>query len=143
MTKKPSWDDIPSLKLNLEEEDAPETPANKRTAVRICSPDLLNMLMVKHKGIFIQVATSKGMLAHKGVLQDLSQKGLCFTMRDHGLKKNDAVKILTILGKRPFKTNAIVRWTTDDQVGIEYVNPDSEDVSFLSELYSAKILNNI
>jgi hypothetical protein len=64
-------------------------------------------------------------------------------MPAHGLHKNDQIKIGAMLGKRPFKTTAIIRWATNDKVGVQYVNPKEEDVTFLAELYSAKILNRV
>ena len=45
-----------------------------------------------------------------------------------------------MLGEHAFQTNAIVRWATNDKVGIEYVTPLQDDVTYLSELYSAKML---
>jgi hypothetical protein len=144
MEKKPSWDDIPSLNLELDDGDTGEDETKDlRGAVRLISRDLLHMLMEEAKVIYVQVATSKGVLPKKGILQDISQTGLCFIMPAHGLHKNEQIKIGTMLGKRPFKTAAIIRWATNDKAGVQYVNPKEEDVTFLAELYSAKILNRV
>jgi hypothetical protein len=48
-----------------------------------------------------------------------------------------------MLGRRGFKTNAVVRWTSNDRVGVEYINPRPDDYSFLAELYGAKKLGRI
>jgi hypothetical protein len=144
MEKKPSWDDIPSLNLELDNGDTAEGEGKDlRSAVRLISRDLLHMLMEEAKVIYVQVATRKGVLKKKGILQDINQGGLCFIMPAHGLHKNDQIKIGAMLGKRPFKTTAIIRWATNDKVGVQYVNPKEEDVTFLAELYSAKILNRV
>jgi hypothetical protein len=143
MDKKVSWDDIPSLDLSLEIDEQVEKTKEHRTAVRMVSKDILRMLTDNAQVIYVRVATSKGPLKKMGVLQDINQGGLCFLMTDHELHKNQSIKIGLMLGKRPFQSNANVRWTTKDQLGVEYVNPKPEDVSFLAELYTAKILNRV
>ena len=91
-----------------------------------------------------QVATGKkGVLSRKGVLRDINQNGMGFKMSAHGLKKNESIRIGVMLGRRGFKTNAVVRWTSNDRVGVEYINPRPDDYSFLAELYGAKKLGRI
>ena len=141
MNKKPSWDDIPSLELGVD--DTAEKSAEDRTAVRLVSRDILKMVRDNAKVIYVKVATSRGIIKKVGILQDINQNGMCFTMSGHGLQKDDSIKIGTMLGKRGFQTNANVRWVSKDQAGVEYVNPEPKDVKFLSELYSAKILNRV
>jgi len=143
MEKKISWDDIPTLSLASEEdsEDLLTDDESRRAAVRLSSNELKKMLLETPKGISIQIATRRGILPQKGTLQDLSQSGICFIMPDHGLQKNETIKFFTIIGKRPLKSRAIVRWTNKDMVGLEFVDPNPEDVGFLAELYSAMVLN--
>lgn len=143
MDKKASWDDIPSLDLTLETEEDVEKTKDHRTAIRMVSKDILQMLTENAQVIYVRVATRKGLLNKNGVLQDINQGGLCFLMAAHGLHKHDLIKIGAMLGKRPIKTNAVIRWVTKDQVGVEFVDPKPEDIEFLSELYSAKILNRV
>jgi len=143
MEKKISWDDIPSLQLEIDDDDSFAEPRDNRTAVRLVSKDLLRMLMDNAKVIYVQVANRQGILKKKGILQDINQGGLSFIMPAHKLRKDETIRIGMMLGKRPFKTKAIVRWATNDQVGVEYVSPKPEDVDFLSELYPAKILNRV
>ena len=142
MEKKPSWADIPSLGLSLEDDNS-KKDIDRRKAVRLVSQDIISMLMSDTKSIFVQVATNNGILKKKGVIQDINQGGLCFLMVDHNIQENAPIQIGTILGKRRFKTHADVRWVTNNKVGIEYVSPNQEDVNFLSGLYSSKILNHI
>lgn len=141
MDKKPSWDDIPSLELGIN--DSAEKTIEDRTAVRLVSRDILKLVMDNAKSIYVKVATSKGVIKKVGILQDINQNGMCFKISSHGLQIDDPIKIGTILGKRAFQTNANVRWVSKDQAGVEYVNPEPKDVKFLSELYSAKILNRV
>jgi PilZ domain-containing protein len=143
MSNKPSWNDIPSLKLSLEDSDEAEKGSENRSAVRISSQDVLKMMTDDARVIYVQVVTRRGLLKQKGILHDINQNGLCFIMPTHGLQKDDPIRIGTMLGERPFQTNAIIRWVSNDQVGIEFVNSNPKDVEFLSELYSAKILNRI
>ena len=142
MDKKTSWDDIPSLELGIDDDTAEKT-IEDRSAVRLVSRDILKLVMDNAKAIYVKVATSKGVIKKVGILQDINQNGMCFKMTSHGLQKDDSIRIGTMLGKRAFQTNANVRWVSTDQAGVEYVNPEPKDVKFLSELYSAKILNRV
>lgn len=142
MDKKPSWDDIPSLEIGTDDATAEKT-GKDRTAVRMVSRDILQLVMDNAKVIYVKVATSRGIIKKVGILQDINQNGMCFTMSCHGLQKDDSIKIGTMLGKRAFQTNAIIRWASKNEAGVEYVNPEPKDVKFLSELYSAKILNRV
>jgi len=143
MEKKISWDDIPSLQLEIDDDDTFAESRDNRAAVRLSAQDFLKMLKDNVKIIHVLVANRKGVLKKKGILQDINQGGLSFIMPTHGLRKNEEIKIATMLGKKVFQTKAIVRWVTKDRVGIEYVNPSPEDIDFLAELYAAKVLNRV
>jgi hypothetical protein len=140
MDKKPSWDDIPSLNLELEDKNAAEETSRRGGRVRLPARDVLSILKGNAKVILVQVATTEGILPKKGVLHDIHQNGMCFIMLDHGLQKSVTIRIGTMLAEHAFQTSAVVRWATKDKVGLEYVNPRQDDVTFLSELYSAKML---
>lgn len=141
MEKKPSWDDIASLKLEMDNDTSKDSSVERRSSGRLSSKDLKNMLLNKIKVIQVQVATRDGVFPHKGVLQNIHEKGMCFTMPGHGLKKNDPIMIATIIGKRLLKTQAIVRWRTEEKAGVEFIDPNEDDVSFLKDLLSAKAFN--
>ena len=143
MKKKMSWDDIPSLDLSMDHDDVAEEMIDKRSAVRMVSKDILLMVNQNAQIIYVRVATANGILPTRGVLEDINQGGLCFHMSGHGLLKKQSVKIQVMLGQRLFTTNAQIRWINKKKVGLQYVNPAPEDVNFLAELYSAKILNRI
>ena len=143
MAKKSSWDDIPSLGLQLERNVLKKKQDN-RAEVRLVSRDLLELLMMDTSGsIYVQVISGKGKPVKKGTLLDINQKGMGLQMAAHGFKKNDFILIGTLLGQRGIKVNAVVRWAKQDKVGVEYINTKPEDYNFLSELYTAKILNSI
>jgi hypothetical protein len=143
MVNKLNWDDIPTLKLELDDNYTPEKTGDLRAAARLAHQDLSKILMDNTTIVYVQVVTSKGTLPQKGVLKDISQNGMGFILPAHGLQRNDSIWIVTRLVKFVFKTKAIVRWVTNDQVGVEYYKPKPEDIIFLSELYPAKILNRI
>jgi len=142
MEKKPSWEDIPSLNLSLEDE-TPEKDVDRRRAVRLVSQDIISMLMSNAKNIKVQVAAHNRVLKKKGILQDINQGGMCFHIVDHDLQKNIPIQIGMMLGKRKFKTHADVRWVAHNKVGIKYISPNTEDIKFLSGLYASKVLNHI
>ncbi len=142
MVKKPSWDDIPSLNLELEDKSDADETHRRGGRVRMLARDVLSILKGNARVILVQVATSDGVLPKKGTLHDIHHNGMCFIMPDHGLQKSVIIRIGTMLGDHAFQTSAVVRWATKDKVGLEYVNPRQDDVTFLSELYSAKMLKN-
>ncbi len=141
MEKKPSWDDIASLKLEMDDGASEDSSVERRSSSRLSSKDIKSMLLDKIKIIQVQVATRKGVLPHKGVLLNIHEKGMCFTMPGHGLKKNDPIMIATVIGKRLLKSQAIVRWLAEKKVGVEFINPNEDDASFLKDLLSAKAFN--
>ena len=140
MDKKPSWDDIPSLNLELEDKSDPEETSRRGGRVRMPARDVLSLLKGNVRVILVHVATAKGVLPKKGILHDIHENGMCFILPDHGLQKDDSIRIGTMLGEHAFQTHASVRWATDEKVGVEYVNPNKDDVAFLSELYAARLL---
>jgi hypothetical protein len=142
MNKKPSWEDIPSLKLRLDD-DIPEKDAERRRAVRLVSGDIISMLMSTAKNIQVQVVSHNHALKKKGILQDINQGGMCLYIGDHNLQKNVPIQIGMMLGEREFKTHADVRWVAHDKVGIKYVSPNRDDIKFLSGLYASKALRHI
>ncbi len=141
MVKKRSWDDIPSLGLQLEKDNLHQNKDN-RAEVRLLSDELLDLLMLETNIIAVQIAGVQGRPL-KGLLLDINQKGMGVQLTSHDLKKNDPVVLGTMLGRRGFKTKAVVRWTQGDKIGVEYVDPRRDDYFFLSELYGAKVLNSI
>ena len=142
MEKKPDWNDIPSLGLQLEKDELNKKRDN-RAEVRLPCRDLLELFMLDTGTIAVQVTSVQGKRPRKGLLLDINQKGMGLQMEGHDLKENDSVLIGTKLGQRGFTTSAVVRWARRNKVGIEYINPKPEDYTFLSELYGAKILNNL
>ncbi len=142
MGKQPSWDDIPSLGLQLEQDELGKRK-DKRAEIRLPCEDLLELFMLDTGKIIVQVVSGDGRPVKKGLLRDINQKGMGLLLQSHGLQKDDAIVLGTMLGRRGFKTKAVVRWTKADKVGVEYLDPRTEDYTFLSELYGAKILNNI
>ncbi|HHL33397.1 MAG TPA: PilZ domain-containing protein [Desulfobulbaceae bacterium] len=142
MEKKPSWNDIPSLGLQLETDELNKKRDN-RAEVRLPCRDLLELFMLDTGTIAVQVKPAQGKTVQKGLLLDINQKGMGLEIEAHDLKKNDSILIGTVLGQRGFTTSAVVRWARPNKIGVEYINPKPEDYTFLSELYGAKILNNI
>lgn len=137
----PSWDDIGSIKLELDDGTNKDSSMERRRSSRLSSKDIKNLLHGKIKVIQVQVATYKGVLPHKGFLENIHENGICFNMPGHGLNKDDTIIVATLIGKRVLKTQAIVRWHTEEKAGVEFIRPNADDISFLKELLSAKAYN--
>ena len=143
MAKKPSWDDIPSLDLKMDQDPDEDSSTEQRANPRLSTTDVREMFRVKGGALYVHVATTTGMLKKKGLLQDINHTGMCFIMPAHPLHKGQIIRVGTVLNRFVFKTKAEVRWHTNDQVGIKFIDPKPEDVSYLAELYAAKVLNKI
>ncbi len=143
MEKKPSWDDIPSLHLELDEEPTDAASFEKRAYPRLSTKEVQEMFRKKVGVLYVHVALKKGQLKQKGLLRDINHTGMSFIMPAHPLKQGEIIRIGTVFNQFVFKTKAEVRWRTNDQVGVKFIDPKKEDVSYLSELYAAKILNKI
>lgn len=143
MKKKTSWDDIPSLDLSLDHDADTESVIDKRSAVRMVSKDILLMIKEHAKIIYVRIATAEGILPTRGALEDINQGGLCFRLPHHPLQAGQSIKIQVMIGKRLLASNARVRWTGKDKIGVQFIDLAKEDVDFLAELYSAKVLNRM
>ncbi len=142
MEKKPSWNDIPTLGLQLDK-DGLNQQRDNRAKVRLQCRDLLELFMLNTGSIAVQVKPARGKPVRNGRLIDISQKGMGLEIAAGDLEKNDSLLLGTVLGQRAFTTRAVVRWASPDKIGVEYINPKPEDYTFLSELYGAKVLNNL
>ena len=143
MEKKPSWDDIPSLQLELDQDPVDATSSEKRAYPRLSTQEVQEMFREKVGVLFVHVAVKKRQLKQKGVLRDINHTGMSFIMPAHPMKKGEIIRIGTVFNQFVFKTKAEVRWRTNDQVGVKFIDPKKDDVTYLSELYAAKILNKI
>ena len=142
MTSKPSWDDIESVELETKGDDRDSDHAEKRNAGRLTTQDIKEILKEKLDVIHVQVATRDGVLPGKGVLQDVHFNGMGFTMENHGLKIDQIVMVGTLIGKRLFTSQSIVRWQSGEKVGLEFTDASAEDRTFFKDLYAAKLYSS-
>lgn len=143
MEKKPSWDDIPSLKLETDLDAADTASSEKRAYPRLSTREIQKMLLEQVEAIYINVVTEKGAVSQKGILEDINQTGMRFVMPQNTLHRGEVIRIGTILGTHPIKTKATIQWKTNDQIGVKFYNPRQEDVAFLSGLYTSKVFNKV
>ncbi|MCK5516950.1 MAG: PilZ domain-containing protein [Desulfobulbaceae bacterium] len=137
MEKKTSWDDISSMELEMD--DSPENnQVEKRAVTRLLANNVINVLVDKVKVIYVKVATRNGELPNKGSVENIHQQGMCFSMPGHGLSVKEPIIIGALLGKRVIKTQAIVRWETEEKAGIEFKDLNEDDEDFLKDLHSAQ-----
>jgi len=137
MAKKPSWDDIPSLGLTLD--DGVSNTSEHRASVRLLSRDLQDLLMMPRGPLPVQIRFKDRTTT--GTLTDVSQDGMgvCL-LESHGLQRGMTVALASKLGARPLVVRAVVRWAKPDKIGMQFINPKKEDYEFLAELYAAKVL---
>ncbi len=120
-----------------------DIPDDKRRTVRIPTEEVERILLEEEESIDVQVGTSPDQLKLNGKLLDIHENGMCFMMLNHSLREGDLIFIDALLGKFPFSTDAMVRWTLGSQVGVEFLDPQARDAAFLAELYASRILNTL
>lgn len=140
--QKQSWEEITSLDIEADNGMEKDPVENRRTG-RVSTDDIKDILMEKVENIHIRVATRKrGILPRIGTMEDVHCFGMCFSMNDHGLENDESISIGTVIGDQKITSQAIVRWTRGDKVGIEFRDTDEDDITFLKDLYSAKIFKS-
>ncbi len=138
-TEKTSWDNIPSLEnLTIDWEYEPENALGKRAWARIEKTDLHSFLTVEI--IAVKIVTRN--VDKTGRLIDISISGLAVLL-DTQLTDGQPVKVGLFLGKQKVISKAIVRNVCSlkgkYRIGLEFVDLEKEDASFIAGLISSKI----
>ncbi len=142
MQKKQSWDESPSLDIESENNTRDGQIENRKTG-RLSTEDIKSILLENVEVIRIRVATpKKGVIPYIGTMEDVHAYGMCFSMVDHGLEADETIAIGTVIGNQKITSQAVVRWIKGDKIGIEFIDAEDEDVTFLKDLYSAKIFQS-
>ena len=145
MTAK-SWDEIDQGGLTMEDPNDPgeEGRAEKRQGDRL---NLKNLEWLDFSDddtipvVIENVAT--GDLA-PGAVEDISPRGIRIST-DALFEKDSTVKLTFTIDAYQLEMDALVKWAQEDDdriaVGMEFVNPKYDDVSFLNSLYSTIYLH--
>jgi len=114
---------------------------NRRNAVRIPA-DILKQLPDDGGGsVGVSITNEKGIVEKDASLQDPHRNGMCFFLAGHGLSEGDTLKVDACLGEFPFVSDAVVRWTLSNFVGVEFLDGDARNAAMLAELYTEKLLS--
>lgn len=114
---------------------------NRRNAVRIPA-DILKQLPADRSGsVGVMITNEKCKSKHDATLQDLHKNGMCFFFAGHSLQEGDTLKVDACLGEFPFVSDAVVRWTLSNFVGVEFLDSDARNAAMLAELYTEKLLS--
>lgn len=114
---------------------------NRRNAVRVPA-DLLKQLPDEGGGLVgLKIMDKKRVVEKEASLQDLHRNGMCFFLTGHGLKEGDTLRVDACLGEFPFASDAVVRWTLSNFVGVEFLDGDARNAAMLAELYTEKLLS--
>jgi c-di-GMP-binding flagellar brake protein YcgR len=84
--------------------------------------------------------TTDGSQKFKATVQDISEGGI--RILSEGLSSvNDILDMNFSIGKRNITVRGIVRWANTDKgknvLGIEFINPNQDDIKFISSIHSA------
>ncbi len=141
MSEKLSWDDISSLETATGSND--NSFVEHRSAIRMTTQDIQDVLLDTSENIWIRIATQDGVLPGKASLDDINHRGMCFVMAGHGLEVDESILIGGIIGDRLFKCRAVVRWQSDERVGVKFIDVSIEDKTFFKDLFSAKFFKEL
>ena len=143
MTPK-NWDEIDLGGLTMEGSGDDDTGTadekQRRLHKRMDNSNLLEVAINKIDNIPVNVMTTDGSQKFKATLQDISEGGI--RILSEGLSSvNDILKMNFSIGKRNITVRGIVRWAVTDKgkdvLGIEFINPNQNDIEFISSIHSA------
>ena len=144
---KKSWDDIPSLNLQLDDEynDKLKETKDSRRHHRASVQALKSILHEELTALPIRIATAeKGVF--NGEIIDLSKSGVRITTPEI-LKKGEQTKVGFILNRRTITSYAITQWVaTNDNgcmAGLMFKGLSEEDGEFIHNISSADLFNKI
>ena len=146
MTPK-NWDEIDLGGLTIEDSGDDDTSAadekQRRLHKRMGISNLLEVAINKIDNIPINVMTTDGSQKFKATLRDISVGGI--RILSEGLSSvNDILKMNFSIGERNITARGIVRWVVTDKgkdvLGIEFINPNQNDIKFISSIHSALLM---
>ncbi|MBU3948628.1 MAG: PilZ domain-containing protein [Proteobacteria bacterium] len=140
-----SWDDIPSLELEMEDSSKKEEkPIEHRHHVRIDSNVLKDLLHKKADSIPIKISTQNGVF--DGKIEDLSQRGVRVSVPNL-LKKGEPVKLGFVINSYNILAKGIVIWVSENESGstggLKFVDPNQKDIDFIGSLTYASSFNKV
>jgi len=143
MTPK-NWDEIDLGGLTMEGSGDDDTSTadekQQRLHKRMDISNLLEVAIDKIDNIPLNVMTTDGSQTFKATLQDISEGGI--RILSEGLSSvNDILNMNFSIGKRNITVRGIVRWANTDKgkdvLGIEFINPNQDDIEFISSIHAA------
>ena len=143
MTPK-NWGEIDLGGLTMEGsgDDDTSTADKKQPRLhkRMGISNLLGVAFNKIDNIPVNVITTDGSQKFKATVQDISEGGI--RILSEGLSSvNDILNMNFSIGKRNITVRGIVRWANTDKgkdvLGIEFINPNQDDIEFISSIHAA------
>lgn len=146
MADDKSWDNIPSLKLEMDN-DYEERLKSKdgRRHERSDAAALKNILPGNLARLPVRVSTvAKGMF--DGLILDLSESGMRIRI-PKALNKGEQIRIGFIINQRAIMAKATTRWVnakpTFCDAGLQFEDLPATDSGLLAQLTSASLLNRV
>jgi hypothetical protein len=128
-----AFNSYPTDKMN-------KTDQERRTATRVPADTVKQISLEQSTPIDVNVVPSTDNYELTATLHDIHSNGMCFHLTDHILQEDDIIHIDTTLGNFSFESDAIVRWTMGNYVGVEFLDNFARNASLLAELYTEKLL---
>jgi len=143
MTKKKSWDDIPSIEgLEVDWKYEPENTLGKRAWARMTERDLLSLFDAQSLPVQVAAKNFDGV----GSLVDIGQSGLAVLL-DTKLAVTEQVKIGFFLGKQKVVSRAVIKNVGDGsgrhRTGMEFMDFNKDYESFIAGLVSTKSYSSL
>lgn len=146
MAEDKSWDNIPSLNLEMDNDyDDRIKSKDGRRHERTEAADLQKILPGNQTRLQVRVGTA-GKGVFDGLILDLSQSGMRIRI-PKALNKGEQVKVGFIINQRTIMAKATTRWVSIKQthcdVGLQFEGLPAADAGLISQLTSASMLSQV
>lgn len=145
---KKSWDDIPSLNLQMDDEydSKLKQSEDSRRHHRANIEALKTILPYQVESLPIRVGTAaRGVF--NGEIIDLSKSGVRIKI-PKVLDKGELTKVGFIINKRTITSDAVTKWVSPDDdggciAGMNFKNMPKDIASFIDDISSADLFNKL
>ncbi len=141
MATKPSWDDLSSLKLEMDTGGSDDNASDDGSAATLTTQEITDMQLEAIKGIPVQVTVKNTILSPKGTAVYLKQDGMCFSLPGHNLPVKTILLLEAAVGKQVFTIEAYIHDVTGDRIEVKFMEPSEEYTEFFKDMLATKVLN--
>ena len=141
MKNKPSWDDLSSLKLEMDTESCEEKTDEHNPSGTLTAQEITDMQLDAIKVIPVQVTVKNTILSPKGTAVYFKQDEMCFSMPGHNLPVKTILLLEATVGRQVFTIEAYIHAVDGDRIEVKFMEPSEEYTVFFKDMLATKVLN--